>query len=114
MFNVLPDNLIIQNIDKIPCDIVFLKPQNLDAIVPYQSNNSESNFSSVSDDGSDDESLNEYTKQFLIKDGLCDVKKQHLKTLNNNSILTNLNELEEMNESWKIVLWLNLDLQKNC
>ena len=99
VFKKLSDNPVFKIVDNIPGTIVFPNPDNLEAIVPFESNNiSASNHSNVSGDVSHAASLNKYTNQIMIRDGLCNIKKQSLKSLDNKSGIVKLNELEKMNE----------------
>ena len=75
VYDKLPDKSFILNNVIIPIDMYVPDPQPLDAIVPYELNVSVSNKNNVSDDISDCEFLNEYTKK-LIENGSHDVKKK--------------------------------------
>ena len=75
VYDKLLDKSFIQNNVIISIDIYVPYPQPLDAILPYELNVSVSNKNNVSDDISDCEFLNEYTKK-LIEDGSRDVKKK--------------------------------------
>ena len=81
-------------------DFAVLQSDVLDSMVRYVTNIKGSDRINVRDNLSECESLNEYRKSFLMKDGPCDFMKGVLKTLNNNSDFFSVNELEAMNRTW--------------
>ena len=89
----------------IPRDFTVLQSDVLDLVVQYDSNVIGSDHSNVSDALSECESLNEYRKSFLMKDEPWYITKGVSKTINNNSELFSVNELEAMNEARKTLFY---------
>ena len=56
--------------------------------------------------------LDQYTKGFIIKDRLCNVKTKTLE-IYNDSCIVNLNELEGMNQGWKNRSMISFGASKN-
>ena len=74
-------------------------------LLPTQTDNSNDNNESVtsqiSDDGSDMIPVDEYIKQYLMKDGICILKNSTNKTFDYNQDFYTRDLFESMNEKWK-------------